>query len=166
MQMHPHGQLHLRAGMPARAVEHQQDVLVLPRAHGLGKLGQGERERSHRHGRQQEPPRAARGWMHEGVQITPLIAMLDHRLGALPARTPHAAHDRLEPDAVLIGRPQLYPRVRVGLLEGLDNCREVFLKASCAAGAAFAWRGRGTLEVHPRRRSVSQPRCGCTRRPS
>jgi hypothetical protein len=129
MQMHPHWRLHLRAGMPTCAVEHQQDVLVPPRPHGLGKLGQGERERGHRHSRQQEPPRAARGWMHEGVQIAPLIAMLDHRLRALPPQTPHAAHDRLEPDAVLIGRPQLYPCVWVGLLEGLDNRREVFLKA-------------------------------------
>lgn len=129
MQRHPHWQLHLQAGMPARVVEHQQDVLVLPRVHGLGKLGQGERERGHRHGRQQEPPRAARGWMHVGVQIAPLIAMLDQRLGALPPQTPHAAHEGLEPDAVLIGRPQLYPRVGVGLPEGLDNRREVFLKA-------------------------------------
>ena len=67
--------------------------------------------------------------MHEGVQIAPLIAMLDKRLGALSPRTPHAAHDGLEPEAVLIGRPQLYPRVGVGLLEGLYHRREVFLKA-------------------------------------
>ena len=129
MQMHPYWRLHLRAGMPTRAVEPQQDVLVLPRAHSLGKLGQGKCERGHRHGRPQEPPRTASGWMHEGVQIAPLIAMLDKRLGALPPQTPHAAHDGLEPEAVLLGRPQLYPRVGGGLLEGLYHRREVFLKA-------------------------------------
>jgi hypothetical protein len=52
------------------------------------------------------------------------------------------------------------------LLYGVHYGREVFLNAIWAVGSALAWRGRGTLEVQPRRRNVSHPRWGCTRRPS
>ena len=79
-------------------------------------------------------------------------------LGALAPGAPDPAHDGFEPDAVLVGRPQLYGVPRIGVLERLDDRREVFLKAAWAAGSALAWRGRGTFEVQPKRRSVSHPR--------
>jgi hypothetical protein len=67
---------------------------------------------------------------------------------------------------VLGGRPQFHLLLRVGLLQGVDYGREVFLKAIWAVGSALAWRGRGTLEVQPRRRKASLPRGGGTAWPS
>jgi hypothetical protein len=59
---------------------------------------------------------------------------------------------------MLVGRPQLYGILRTGVLERLDGPWEVFLKAAWAVGSALAWRGRGTFEVQPKRRSISHPR--------
>jgi hypothetical protein len=128
--MYPCRDLDVGAGMPARTIEHHQDLLAGSRADRLGKLGQGEREGGDRHGWQQQPPGPPGGWMHKGVEIAPLVAVLDDRLGALAPGAPDPAHDGLEADAVLVGRPQFYGVLRTGLLESLDGRREGFLKAT------------------------------------
>ena len=161
-QVYPRWDVDLGTGMPARAIESYQDLLARPRADRSGELGQGEREGGDRHGRQQQPPGPTRIRMDKGIEIAPLVAMLDDRLGALAPGAPDPAHDRLEPDAVLVGRPQLYGVLGIGVLERLDGRREVFLKAAWAVGSALAWRGRGTFAVQPKRRNVSHPRWGCT----
>ena len=66
--MHPYGDIDVRADMPARAVEHHQHLLARPCADRLGELGQGEREGSHRDGRQQQPPGPTGVWMDKGVR--------------------------------------------------------------------------------------------------
>jgi len=59
--------------------------------------------------------------------------MWHNRLRALVAWTPDAAQDGREPEAVLVGRPQLHRLRGVSLLQGVHYGREVFLKA------AWAW---------------------------
>jgi hypothetical protein len=144
----------------------EEDLFASPCADCLGKLGESNRKGCNGHVREQQPPRPARLRMHKGMEITPLVAMLHDRLWALSAWAPDAAQDGLEPDAVLVGRPQLHLLPRVGVLQRLDYGRKVFLKAAWAVGSALTWRGRGTFEVHPRRRSISQPRWGCMRWPN
>jgi hypothetical protein len=63
--------------------------------------------------------------MDKRLEIAPLAAVLDHRVGALPVAAPHAAHDGLAPEAGLIGRPQLHVRVRIGPLPCLHDGREL-----------------------------------------
>ena len=101
--------------------------------------------------------------MHKGVEVAPLVAVLDGRTRALATGAPDPTHNGLEPDAVLVGCPKLYDILWERVLERLDGCRESFLKVAWASGSACAWRGRGTLEVQPKRRNTSHPRCGCTR---
>jgi hypothetical protein len=158
VQMHPCWYMDLGADMPAGTVEHQDHLLARPCADRLGKFGKGERECGNRHGWQQQPPRPAGAWMHEAVELAPLVAMLHHGLGTLAARAPDAAQDGCEANTVLGGRPQRHRILRIGLLHRLHYGREVCLKAACAMGSACAWRGRGTFEVHPKRRSTSHPR--------
>jgi hypothetical protein len=71
----------------------------------LGTRSQGQGKRGYGHGREQQPPRAARGRMHKGVEVAPLIAVLHHRLGPLATETPQPAQDRFEPHAMLVGGP-------------------------------------------------------------
>ncbi len=52
--------------------------------------------------------------MDEGVE--PLVARMGHGEWALAWAMPDAAHDRLEPDAMLIGAPDCHPSGRVGSL--------------------------------------------------
>jgi hypothetical protein len=60
VQMYPCWDMDLGAGMPARTIEHHQDLLARPRADRLGKLAQGEREGGDGNGWQQQPPRLER----------------------------------------------------------------------------------------------------------
>jgi hypothetical protein len=92
--------------------------------------------------------------------------MLGHGVRSLPPAAPHAPQDGLQLEAGLGRSSQLHDSLRIGLLHGLHYGRELFLKAMCAAGLALTCRGRGTLGRKFRRRSLSQPRCGCTGRPS
>jgi hypothetical protein len=43
--MHPRGQLHLRAHMPAGPIEDQQDLFAVPRPHRVGAFAERECER-------------------------------------------------------------------------------------------------------------------------
>ena len=128
--MNPRGQLHLGTHMPVSTVEYQQDLLGLVRAHCVGELAARKRERRQRHGGQEEPPGVAGPWVDKRIEVGPLVAVLDGRPGALPARAPHAAYDGLEPDAVLVGGPELYGIPWAGVLERVDGGRGRFLKGA------------------------------------
>jgi hypothetical protein len=69
--------------------------------------------------------------MREGVEVGPLVTLVDQNPRPFSHRTPHFAEDRLETQTVLILTPQLYLRRWVALLEPGNPHRELFLKASC-----------------------------------
>src|SRR3982751_605321 len=89
--------------------------------------------------------------------------MVTQRDRPLTLGGPHPAQDRLQPNAVLVGRPDFDRRVRVlGPLLG-DGLLELFLNASCSSGVAAAgWRGRGFCTDQPIAFRASQPRWGKT----
>jgi hypothetical protein len=116
VQVYPRRHPVLRAHMPPRGVEHEEDLLALPCANCLGTLSEGDRKGWNGHGGELQPPSLARLRMQKGVEITPLVAMPHDCLWALPARAPVAAQDGLEPDAVLVGGPQLHRLLQVGPL--------------------------------------------------
>ena len=79
--------------------------------------------------------------------------------GPLTLGRPHASDDRLQPDTVLVGRPDFDRLVRVlGPLLG-NNPGQLFLNASRSSGVAEAgWRGRGFCTDQPIAFKASQPR--------
>src|SRR3954469_7596019 len=89
--------------------------------------------------------------------------MVTQRDRPLTLGGPHPAQDRLQPNAVLVGRPDLDRLVRVlGPLLG-DGLLQLFLNASRSSGVAAAgWRGRGFGTDQLIALSASQPRCGKT----
>jgi len=82
--------------------------------------------------------------MISNIYVEPLEAMLDGDTRAGPFARPDPAQDRFEPNAMLIGRPQLDRGLGKRLLHRFHLLREVFLNASWAARSALAWRGRST----------------------
>ncbi|HXH12444.1 MAG TPA: hypothetical protein VNP04_22085 [Alphaproteobacteria bacterium] len=89
--------------------------------------------------------------MDKGVQVEPLVPMLDGGQGVLPAAAPHAAQDGLEAQAVFVGRPECDDVVGMGVLHPLDYLGKLFLKAAWTARSALAWRGRETVGRKPMR---------------
>src|SRR3954447_20012168 len=57
--------------------------------------------------------RPIQGRLHEGGDVQPLVAVVAKRDRPLTLGRPHPAQDRLQPDAVLVGRPDLDRLVRV-----------------------------------------------------
>ena len=108
------------AGVPTCPVKHEDDLLAGAGAHLTGEGGQLHLKERNADGRSQMKDRAAGGGMHKAHQIAPRIAMLDGGEGTLPIKTPDFVQDRLEADAVFVGRPQLDLRVR----EGRGDCAQ------------------------------------------
>src|SRR3954452_20805653 len=57
--------------------------------------------------------RPIQGWLHEGGDVQPLVAVVAKRSRLLPLGAPHPAQDRLQADAVLVRGPDLDRLVRV-----------------------------------------------------
>src|SRR3954468_1820959 len=76
---------------------------------------------------------------------------------------PHPADDRLQPDAVLVGGPDLNRLVRVLSSRLSDGLLQLFLNASRSSGVAEpGWRGRGFCTDQLIAFRASQPRWGKT----
>src|SRR5689334_14167660 len=76
---------------------------------------------------------------------------------------PHPPDDRPQPDAVLVGGPDLDRLVRVLSSRLSDGLLQLFLNASRSSGVAEAgWRGRGFCTDQLIALSASQPRWGKT----
>src|SRR3954449_8313868 len=76
---------------------------------------------------------------------------------------PHPPDDRLQPDAVLVGGPDLDQLVRVLSSRLSDGLLQLFLNASRSSGVAEAgWRGRGFCTDQLIAFRASQPRWGNT----
>jgi hypothetical protein len=81
----------------------------------------------------------------------PVSAAFDLPHCDAPSRRPHPAQQRLEANAVFVGRPQLHAGLREGGGDLPQQGADVFLKVSCCAASASAWRGRGTCKLCLRR---------------
>src|SRR4051812_13210438 len=120
-------------------------------------------------GREQSRPksldirRPIQGWLDEGGNVEPLVAVVAERDGPLAFWSPDPAQDRLQANAVLVRGPDLDRRVRVlGPLLG-DGLLQLFLNASRSSGVAPAgWRGRGFCTDQSIAFRASQPRWGKT----
>jgi hypothetical protein len=159
----PHALGHAQAwlGVPAGAVEEQDDGAPLARA---GLAGE-EREQSleERFGDPVAdiPVALPRGRRHEGGDVEPFVAVVTAGDGLLPARGPDPAGDGLQPDAVLVRAEERdRPAGMAGFLLG-EGRGEFFLKAACASGPAAArFLGRGAWIDQPIACKASQARCG------
>jgi len=125
-QMDAFGHHQFFAGMPAGLIEDQQDALRRACADGLGELRQRKREHIRPHRRQEQPLGLSRSWLHKTVDVEPLEALLDGNTRPGPFARPDPAQDRSEPNAVLIGRPQLDCGLGKRLLHRFHLLREVF----------------------------------------
>ena len=130
--------------MPARAVEHQDDVLVEAGANFGGERRQERAEQSGVDAVGDEPHDLAGGWSDEAVQIKPLVAVMATGDGAAAAWRPDLAQDRLQSEAVFVERPDFDRDRRVGALELADTGLELFLNRPCSYRLALGLAGRGT----------------------
>ena len=130
--------------MPARAVEHQDDVLV---GTGADLGGERRQERAEQRGVDaigDEPHDLARGGPHEAVQIKPLVAVMAVGGRTAATRRPDLAQDRFQSEAVFIERPDLDRNRRFGTLEFADAGLELFLNRACSYRLALGLAGRGS----------------------
>src|SRR3954464_4483691 len=96
------------------------------------------------------PEHLAGDRLHEGGDVQPLGAVVTERDRPLTFGRPDPAQDRLQANAVLVGRPDLDRRARV--LRPLlgDGLLQLFLNVSRSSGVAAAgWRGRGFCTDQP-----------------
>src|SRR4030095_8314491 len=93
--------------MPARVVEHENDAARTARA-GLAREG-GEQfgEEGFREAAAKIPDRLAAGWLHEGGDVEPLVAVVAERHRPRAHRRPNPTPDRLQAQTVLIFGPDL-----------------------------------------------------------
>ncbi len=151
--------------MPARAVEHQDDVLVGAGADLGGERGQERAEQGGADAVGNEPHHLTRGWSDEAVQIEPLVAVMAASGRTAAARRPDLAQDRFQAEAVFVERPDFDRNRRFGALKLGDAGLEIFLNRACSYRLALGLAGRGTCRVRSRRRRASTPRWGDTVRP-
>ena len=122
--------------MPAGLVQHEPDDAL---ASGPGLLGEGGqqsgKERLGDPGRD-IPDRLAREGLGEGRDVKPLVAVMAKGDRALALGRPHAAQDRLQAEAVLVGREHLDREV--GTARGLfgSDLVQFFLNAAPSSGVA------------------------------
>src|SRR3954453_7302248 len=146
--------------MPARAVEHEDDVCV---GAGADLGGERRQQRAEQRGVDaigDEPHNLAGGWPDEAIEIEPLVAVVATGDGTAAARRPDLAQDRLQAEAVFVERPNFDRAGRFGALKLGDL--ELFLNRACSYRLALGLAGRGTCRVRSRRRRYSTPRCGDT----
>jgi hypothetical protein len=119
------------AGVPACAVENEDDLFGGTGAHLAGKRRQFDFEEWDADGRGQVEDAPTRSRMHETDEVAPRIAVLDGRTGTLAVKTPDFVEDGLEANAVFVGRPELDLRLGEGSGHRLEQRPHLFLKASC-----------------------------------
>lgn len=129
--------------MPPSSIQHEHDLLVWSRSYLTRKCREfGLKEGDVHRGRQMEE-RAPRGRMDKAHQVAPLVAVLDRSQRALAIETPHLVQDGFQADAVFVGGPELDLRLGEGARDLAEERADLFLNASCSAGSACTWRGRG-----------------------
>ena len=122
--------------MPAGLVQHEHDDAL---ASGPGLLGEGgQQSGKERLGDAggEIPDRLAREGLGEGRDVKPLVAVMAECDRALALGRPDAAQDRLQAEAVLVGRKHLDREV--GTARGLfgNDFVEFFLNVDSSSGVA------------------------------
>jgi hypothetical protein len=92
--------LHLGTDMPACVIAHQEALRAAVRTHALGEPSRRHGKGHNADGRQQQSHDTPRGRMHQGIQVAPLIAVLDESLRTLAAEALDPAQDGPEPKVV------------------------------------------------------------------
>src|SRR3954462_9522422 len=103
----------VRLSVPTGAFEPEDDDAILSRPRLTGKQRQPRGKEWLRDPVRDGPEYLAGDRLHEGGHIEPLVAVVTERDGALTVGRPHPAQDRLQPEAVLVGGPDLNRLVRV-----------------------------------------------------
>src|SRR3954452_11282701 len=151
----------VRLSVPTGAVEPEDDDAILSRPSLTGKQRQQRGKEWLRDPVRDVPEYLAGDRLHEGGHIEPLVAVVTERDGALTVGRPHPAQDRLQPEAVLVGGPDLNRLVRVLRSFLGDGLLQLFLNAARSSGvAAASWRGRGFCTDQLIAFRASQPRWG------
>ena len=114
-------------GMPPRLVEHQCHLLALSGTDLLGEVRQDQTEDIGAHGRPELPLRLSGERLDKGIQVHPLVAVMDGGDGTLPTPRPHSAQERFQPDAMFVHRPEFDDVLRIGLLDFSHLAGEFFL---------------------------------------
>ena len=109
----PVGDGQVLGSMPTRIVEHEDDAALAARAGLAGEAGEQFGEEGLREAAAEIPDRLAAGWLHEGSDVEPLVAVVTERDRPLARRRPDPAPDRLQAEAGLILGPDLDRSVRV-----------------------------------------------------
>lgn len=105
--------------------------------------------------RQNQRDVLAGGRADRGEDVGPEVAELLDARRALAAAPPAVADPALVADPGLVGEPQLDPLV--GMLRGDGGYlvgKPPFLKAACASGSFFGWKGRAFWREKPSLRST------------
>jgi hypothetical protein len=137
---------HLNAGVPAGAIQDEDDLLGGASTDLARELGQLDREERDGDACRQMNDGAARGRVDKPDEVTPVVAVLDRRRGTPPVEAPDFLENGLQADAVLVSevdRPALDACLRVRGRDCLDERPQLFLNAACCSGSASTWRGRG-----------------------
>src|SRR4051812_31357176 len=126
----------VRFGVPAGLVQHEHDAALAagPAFPGEGRKERGEERLGDAGG--EIPDRLAREGLGEGRDVKPLVAVMAERDRALALGRPDAAQDRLQAEAVLVGRKHLDREV--GTARGLfgNDFVEFFLNVDSSSGVA------------------------------
>lgn len=101
------GDAHLRAGVPARAIEHEEDPLGWSSAAIPGEGGEHLPEEGSGDGGEQPPLGLTGGGTDEAADVEPLVALLDRSTWPLADWCPDAADQGQQPNPVFVGGPEL-----------------------------------------------------------
>jgi len=138
-------------GLPAGAIEHQHDLFGRTSADLAGEGGELHLEERDRDAGRQVEEGATRGGMDEAHQVAPFEAVLHGGAGPLANRCPDAPEERFQANAMFVGGPELHLGVGEGRGHRSEQWSQFFLKASCCAASANAWRERGVCRLCLRR---------------
>ena len=130
--------------MPASVVEREDDAALASRAALTGEGGEQFGKEGLGEAAAEIPDRLAAGWLHEGSEVEPLVAVVAEGDRPLANGCPDPAADRLQAKAVLIFRPDLDRPVGMRRPGRSDSGIEPPLKAAlCSGVAALGCRRRG-----------------------
>ena len=120
------GDLDLFAGMPARPIEDEQDAFGEAYPHVPGEGGEDLPE-EYRRDRGKQPPLGLPGrGMDKATDMEPLVALLNRSDRPLADRCPDPPDQGQQPDAMLVGGPELDLCTGIRCPKGCDLVIQVF----------------------------------------